>query len=342
MLLFGTFSLLALVAIWGGYPLVVRALAGLRRERRVDSAGPERTVSVIIASHDDAAAITARVQDVLAGEYPPHLIEVVVALDAARAKTTPEALQHLDSRVRVLRGDAPGGKAPALNAAVRAARHELLVFTDTAQKFEPDAIGEIVAQFGDERVGAASGMLELAGKKGSRNLAERYWRYERWLRHWEAQLHSTVGVTGAIYGMRRSLWGDLPAGLINDDVYVPMRLVLQGWRVAFTERARAFDARRFAAAEEYRRKVRTLTGVIQICAWLPGVMNPVRNPIWLQFVFHKLLRLLTPYLTVFVAVAALVLVVGAVVASPVGMQLLPVALIAAATLCLVPRIRRML
>ena len=50
-------------------------------------------------------------------------------------------------------------------------------------------------------------------------------------------------------------------------------------------------------AQDARTKgaVRTLTGVIQVCAWLPGVLNPLRNRIWLQFVFHKLLRLLTPY-----------------------------------------------
>jgi hypothetical protein len=41
--------------------------------------------------------------------------------------------------------------------------------------------------------------------------------------------------------------------------------------------------------------VRTLTGVIQLCAWQPAVLVPVRNPIWLQFVAHKLLRLFTPY-----------------------------------------------
>jgi hypothetical protein len=41
--------------------------------------------------------------------------------------------------------------------------------------------------------------------------------------------------------------------------------------------------------------VRTLTGVLQLCCWLPDVLRPSRNPIWLQFMFHKLLRLLTPY-----------------------------------------------
>ena len=41
--------------------------------------------------------------------------------------------------------------------------------------------------------------------------------------------------------------------------------------------------------------MRTLTGVLQLCAWLPQTLAPVRNPVWPQFVTHKLLRLLTPY-----------------------------------------------
>jgi cellulose synthase/poly-beta-1,6-N-acetylglucosamine synthase-like glycosyltransferase len=340
MFTFGVVSLAALLAIWIGYPVVVRVLATLRRSPTVGGRGETPTVSVILASHDEAAAIEERVRDLLAGDYPADRLEVVVALDAARARTTPAALAHLGPSVRVLAGDAPGGKASSLNAAVRASHSDILVFTDTAQRFDRQAIPALVAALGDPAFGAASGSLDIGTAGKSINLAERYWRYEKWLRFWESRLHSCVGVTGAIYAMRRELWEPLPAGLILDDVFTPMRLVQQGWRVGFTDAARAHDARRFAAGDEYRRKVRTLTGVIQLCVWLPGVMNPLRNPIWLQFVFHKLLRLLTPYLTLFVAIAAVWLATAALLASPAGTRALPVAVLGGGLLLLVPRVRR--
>ncbi|MEP6729234.1 MAG: glycosyltransferase [bacterium] len=331
-----------MAAIWGGYPLAVRALGGLRRRRSGEGQVALPTVSVILASSDDAEAIQARVTDLLSTNYPADRLEIVVGLDGVRGKATPAELSGLDPRVTVIVGDAPGGKAASLNAAVRHARHELLVFADTAQRFAPDAIPELVAQLENPRFGAVSGMLDLPGADGSRNLAEHYWRYERWLRRWEARLHSSVGVTGAIYAMRRKLWQPLPPGLILDDLFLPMRLVLDGWRVGFTERAHAYDIRRFAVGQEYRRKVRTLTGVIQVCAWLPGVMNPVRNPIWLQFVFHKLLRLLTPYLAALVAVSGIWIVISAVAASPIGMPALYAAGAVLLLLCLVPHFRRAL
>jgi poly-beta-1,6-N-acetyl-D-glucosamine synthase len=89
-----------------------------------------------------------------------------------------------------------------------------------------------------------------------------------------------------------------------------MRLVLQGHRVGFEPSARAVDERRFPPAQEFRRKARTLTGVLQLCAWLPAILLPWRNPIWVQFLFHKLLRLATPYLLLVSAVSLSVWVAG--------------------------------
>lgn len=336
----GLFGAMALAVVWGGYPLAVRALGGLRRKRGLAPGGATPGVSIVLASAADAGAIRDRVADLLSSSHPAHQLQVVVGLDAARGQATPAQLHGLDSRVVVVFGDAPGGKAATLNAAVRAARHDVLVFADTAQRFDRDAIPALVAELRDPAFGAVSGMLELPAG-GASTLADRYWRYERWLRYWEARLHSSVGVTGAIYAMRRSLWEPLPAGLILDDVYVPMRLVLAGWRVGFTDLARAHDVRRFAARQEYRRKVRTLTGNLQVCAWLPAVLNPARNPIWIQFVCHKLLRLLTPYLALCGVVGVAGAALTALVTRAGGEQLL-VAGLAALGLCLIPRARRAL
>ena len=334
-------ALLALAVIWLGYPLAIRLLGGLQ-PRRVPVTPAPTAVSVILASCDDAASIRARVANLLDTDQPGHLIEVIVALDAANAESTPSELAGIDERVRVVIGDVPGGKSATLNAGVRAARYPVLVFADTAQRFERDSIPALVAGLADLRVGAVSGMLELPGADGSLNLAERYWRLERWLRKWEARLHSSVGVTGAIYAVRRELWKPLPANLILDDVYLPMRLVLDGWRVGFTHEARARDVRRFEADQEYRRKVRTLTGVIQVCAWLPGVLHPLRNPLWLQFVFHKLLRLLTPYLAAVALFGMAWATASTLLSTTLGTQLLLGFAIVGAALCLVPRVRRAL
>lgn len=324
-------SLAVLVTVWLGYPAVVWVLARVfsRDRRAAHGATSLARVSVIIASREDVTAIRERVRDIFAGDYPRDLLEVVVARDAAVTERATE-LPEIAAGARVIRGDEPGGKACALNAAVRAASGDVLVFTDTAQRFLPNAITALVAQLADDRFGAVSGALRLRSDgSGSPSLADRYWRFERWLRGEEARLHSTVGVTGAVYAMRRADWRPLPAGVLCDDLFIPMELVLRGHRIGFCREAQALDERRFEATQEYQRKVRTLTGVLQVCVWLPAVLVPLRNPIWLQFVFHKLLRLLTPYLVLIALASALGALSLAAAPSDAGRVLLVAALGAA-------------
>ena len=289
-------SAVSTVLVWLVYPAGMAVLAKLVRSSPTGIAADPRSVSVILATREDSTAIRARIENLLQSHFDPAELEIVVAIDPRHADLLVHQVAEIDERVRVVRGDEPGGKAATLNAGVRVARGDVLVFADTHQRFEPDTIPRLIAALSDSTIGAASGRLELpASVAGKRSLVDRYWSYERWLRCAEAQVRSAVGVTGAVYAMRRELWTPLPAGLILDDVYVPMRLVLSGHRVAFADDARAFETRQTTDSQEYRRKVRTLTGVLQLCAWLPGVLVPFRNPIWLQFLFHKLLRLLTPY-----------------------------------------------
>jgi cellulose synthase/poly-beta-1,6-N-acetylglucosamine synthase-like glycosyltransferase len=95
--------------------------------------------------------------------------------------------------------------------------------------------------------------------------------------------------------MRRWLWDLLPADTILDDVLAPMRVVLRGYRVVFEPRARAYDVAARDAATEFRRKVRTLAGNFQVMAREPRLMLPLANPVWLQFLSHKIGRLFVPY-----------------------------------------------
>jgi hypothetical protein len=169
---------------------------------------------------------------------------------------------------------------------------------------------------------------------------EWYWFFERLLRSAEARLHSTVGLSGSIYALWRREWITMPDQLILDDLWLPMRLVLAGRRVAYELDAKAWDARSTTAAQEKVRKVRTLTGNFQLVAWLPAVALPIRNPVWMQFVSHKLLRLVTPWLIF----ALLVGVLGSgwrVVPAALLPTVLAVTLAAATGVLMLPRTREL-
>jgi len=298
---------LAVAFIWAGYPLAMRVVASARTRAlkgRSDpplAPSPAPLVSVVLATREEGAAVNARVANLLDTEHPSSRLEVVVAISAGSG---PASYVFDDRRVRVVVADVPGGKWANLNAGVAAAAGEILVFADTAQRFEPATIPALVSAFSSDAVAAVTGWLALP--PGVPAAVRGYWSMERALRRDEATLHSSIGVTGAVWALRRALWAPLPPGLILDDVYTPMRLVLEGHRIAVSDNAIARDTRAPQREAEFERKVRTLTGVYQVCAFLPDLLRPSRNPVWGQFVVHKLLRLATPFLLALGAVAGAV------------------------------------
>ncbi len=292
---------------WLVYPVLIWAISRLLRPVAVTVPAALPTVTAILATRDDVSTIVARVEDFFAGDYPAAQLNVVVALDAATPTSLAEIALKCDaSKVHVVASDPAGGKAAGLNAAVRHATGALLVFSDSQQRFAPDAIRLLVARLAsDPAVAAVGGALQLPGDgpgASVRSPVEWYWYMERQLRAAEARLHSPVGLSGSIYAMWRRDWEPMPDHLILDDVWLPMRLVLAGRRVAYELAAHAWDARSTTVAQEKVRKVRTLTGNFQLLAWLPVLLVPGRNPIWMQFISHKVLRLLTPWLIIAVGI----------------------------------------
>jgi cellulose synthase/poly-beta-1,6-N-acetylglucosamine synthase-like glycosyltransferase len=153
----------------------------------------------------------------------------------------------------------------------------------------------LVANFADPSVGCASGELILRAdpKTASSDGVGLYWRLERNIRNWEGLAGSTVGTTGAFYAVRKDLLLPLPEGTILDDVYVPLQVARQDRRVVFDPKAVAWDDFTPSPKQEFRRKVRTLTGNYQLLRLAPWVLTSA-NPLRLQLVCHKLLRLLVP------------------------------------------------
>lgn len=291
-------SVLLVAYVYAGYPLIL-ALWSRAAGRPIEppparGGHPHPSVSVVVAARNEARRLPDRISNLLAQVYP-HPIEIIVVSDGSTDGTA-DALSPFADRVHFI--ELPGGGKPqALNAGVAAAKGEVVVFADARQRFAPDAILALVANFSDHRVGAVTGELMLDCQSDS-TIADGvglYWTYEKWLRRHESRVWSTLGATGAIYAMRRSLWRPLPVETLLDDVLAPMRVVLEGKRVIFEERARAFDRVAADGAAESRRKTRTLAGNYQILALEPRLLIPLVNPVWLQYTSHKLGRLIVPW-----------------------------------------------
>lgn len=276
---------------WGVYPALMWLRA--RRGAPAVAAGMPRDIAcVVVATRDAPAAALARVRNLRASDYPAELLRVVVAVDRNAGHPLEAYRGLLGEAAVVVQGDAPGGKAANLNAGVRAASGaDILVFADVGQEFNAQAVTRLVDTLQDDRFGGVAGRYTQHRED---SVMAAYAGLEAVIRAGQAQGHSVVSTSGSIYAIRALLWRELPTGLICDDLYTTMSVVRQGRRVGFRQDAVAFDPRTFTRDQQFARRVRTLTGLIQYCTLEPGALLPWSNPIWAHFVFHKLLRLFTP------------------------------------------------
>ena len=288
-------SLLLVTYAYVGYALLLGVLARVRR-RPVATAAITPTVSLILAAHNEEANLPRKLANLYAMDYPAQQTEIVVASDGSTDATNAVLAQH-SPRVTAVLLPTPGGKAVALNHAVAASRGEILVFMDARQTVDADALAALVPCFADPTVGAVSGELHLETGDGrpSPDALGVYWKIEKRVRRLESTTGSVVGVTGALFAMRRELFVPLPPGTLLDDVLTPMQVARFGKRVLFLEGAIARDRLFAQHGKEFARKVRTLTGNYQLLQLAPWLLT-FRNPLLFRLISHKLLRLLVPLL----------------------------------------------
>ena len=189
------------------------------------------------------------------------------------------------------------GKAAVLNDLMVHATQPILVMMDARQRVEAGAVSHLLKNFADPQVGVVSGALAYETSAGAAQKgAESYWGYERFIRECESRYWAVPGATGALYAIRRELSASIPTSTLVDDVLIPMRAVMNGFRCLFEPAARVYDLPSDDFIKEEIRKRRTLSGILQLVFMEPKILSVCSNPVWFQFFSHKFLRLLTPML----------------------------------------------
>lgn len=289
---------------YAGYPATIfaRSLLQGREPRTPEPPSPTEwpSVSVLLAVRDEADRLATRLENLLQQDYPEDRLRVLIlcngCTDGTDALAERLARKH-PGRVRSVTIVGEGGKAEALNRGAELARGDLLVFADARQRFEADAIRRLAAAFSDPEIGAASGRLVIdATDVPAVSGVRAYWGFETRLRQAESLTGSTVGVTGAIYAMRRELFEELPGRLILDDLYLPLGVVRAGYRVVLVPEAVARDRPSKDLRTEFARKLRTLAGNLQLVRMDHRVLSPRANPVLWRYLSHKVLRVFVPLL----------------------------------------------
>lgn len=298
-------SCLAVVGyIYVGYPLLVwlRARSSNSNNcttKAASSQTSERSVSIVIVAHNEAKTLPRKIDSLLASTNATAIREILIGLDGSTDDTARVLARIGDDRVKVVTFPDRRGKPSVLNDLVPTCQSDIVLLADARQIFDPDCVQRLLSHFDDESVGVVSGELILRSDPTQSTAAAGigfYWRYEKFIRRCESRGRGVPGATGACYAIRRSLFQPIPPATILDDVAIPMQAIQRGYRCLFEPAAQVFDEPSKSTRQETVRKRRTIAGVAQLVTLFPQWTLPWRNPLWFEYVSHKLLRLASPLL----------------------------------------------
>ncbi len=293
------------------YPVVIWLCARLFGRRRAaqeldDAALPKMTL--LVAAHNEAEVIAARLENALAVDYPREKFAVVVASDGSSDATARIVKSYADRGVRLLDYHPNRGKAATLNAAMQEISGDLVLLSDANTYIDPPAPRHLARWFADPRVGAVCGRLVLTDPQTGRNVDSLYWKYETFLKKAEGRLGALLGANGAVYAIRRELFAPIPNDTIVDDFVIPLLARLRtGCEIVYDAQAVAQEETPAQLGSEFGRRSRIGAGGFQSIVLLWRLLDPRQGWTAFSFFSHKVLRWHCPFFLVAALVANLFL-----------------------------------
>jgi cellulose synthase/poly-beta-1,6-N-acetylglucosamine synthase-like glycosyltransferase len=288
---------ITLVYVYALFPVSIRLLA--RRFGTVEAdVDLPLSVSIIVTAYNEEKGILAKLENLLALDYPGELVDIIVASDASSDGTDRLVQGCGSTRVQLMRIEGRQGKTACQNAAAAMARGEILVFTDATTRLDTRALRALIRRFYPADVGCVAGCLtyvsrteNVTGRGG-----EAYWNYEIKLRAAESALGSLIGVSGCLYAVRRSACRAINPSLISDFV-VSMKMREQSLRTVLARDAVCYEETLNRGAHELSMRVRVAIRSINALICERRFLNPWRYGLFAwQLWSHKVLRYASPFL----------------------------------------------
>ncbi len=254
-----------------------------------------RKVSIIMPVFNEEHYIVKRslnVKDSLAQIAHPH--EVSIGSDGSQDKTLQLAREFIDKHQlanwKVL--DFPNeGKGRTINKLVHQSTGDLIISTDADVSMDPHSIDLIIKSFeADGGIGCLSCVPEFPHGHNTQSF---YWDIEMKIREAESQMGKLIVVTGWLYAFRTTLFKDIPATAMADDLWVPLTILIQGFKCIHHKQLKAFSEKTDEGTEVKRRE-RVISGGADIIKrlFLPLLKEPA---LFMIVVFHKINRWLIPF-----------------------------------------------
>ena len=249
-------------------------------------------ITFMVCAYNEQDVVDMKMENTLQFDYPHDKLHIMWVTDGSTDATNDRLSRY--PGVEIVFSPERKGKTAALNHGISMVKTDLTIMTDANTMVNPEAVREIVRCFQDPQVACVAGEKRVMARHEGQAAAEGeglYWKYESALKKMDSELYSAMGAAGELNAIRTRLYQPMPENALLDDFVMSMRMVDQGYRIAYSPDAYAMEYGSADLNEESKRKRRIAAGGLQSIWWLRSMMNPLRNPmVAFQFLSHRVLR----------------------------------------------------
>jgi len=171
----------------------------------------EPRVSIVIPTHNEELVISKKIDNLLHLDYPKEKLEIIFVDDSA--DNTAKIIEEYSRRfqyISLIRFNTRMGYSPSMIAGCRAAKNEIVVYSEAGSFMDEQAIRKLVRHFKEPNIGLVTGRSAILNANEEVGEAEKsYVDISNFLRRAESNMDSTFWVKGEATAVRKELIADL-------------------------------------------------------------------------------------------------------------------------------------
>ncbi len=274
-------------------PLILRQIPV--KERPLDRENKINMVSIILPAYNEEASIIEKLTNLqkrcneLSTKH-----EVLIGSDGSSDDTVKRAQGFVTKEQlntwKVFEFE-NSGKGQTINRLVEKSTGDIIASTDCDTTLKPNALEKGFREFmEDPSIGCLSSVPEY--ELGAQSIQETYWSFDLTIRKEESRLGRLIVLNGWLYFFRKNSFRPIPVGVMADDLWIPLTVILNGEHCKQCPSSIATCNKTDETTELYKRR-RVIAGGIDVVHRLSSELTRVPFLFFLVF-SHKINRWLLP------------------------------------------------